>query len=85
MFRTPQNSETEIPSEAEKIPSRLITAKELANHLASTERNVNRHAADGTIPCVTFGRSRRFDPLEVAKALNLKNPIVVDKTLPKKS
>lgn len=74
MFRKPQTSGTADPS---PLTRRLITAKELAKHLATTERNVNRQAQEGNIPCVTFGRSRRFDPSEVAKALNLKNPIIL--------
>ena len=53
--------------------------------MGSTERNINRKGADGTIPCVTFGRSRRFDPLEVAEALGLKNPIVVEDNHSEKS
>lgn len=76
-YKIPQQSETANPSPLAALTPRLITAKELAEHLATTERNVNRQATEGTIPCVTFGRSRRFDPLEVAKALNLKNPIVL--------
>lgn len=59
-------------------PSRLITAPELAKHLATTGRNVLRQAAEGKIPHVRFGSSVRFDVLEVAKALQLPNPIVVE-------
>jgi excisionase family DNA binding protein len=77
MSKTPQKSGTACPSGTKAPTTRLITAKELAKHLATTERNVNRQAAEGTIPCVSFGRSRRFDPMEVAEALNLKNPIIL--------
>ncbi len=77
MRRTSQQFRTVIPSQPGVTPLRLITPKELAGHLKTTERNINRLAAEGTIPCITFGRSRRFDPLEIAKALNLKNPIVL--------
>lgn len=54
---------------------RLITAKELAAHLATTPRNINRQAAQGKIPHVRFGSSVRFDPKVVATALGLENPI----------
>lgn len=77
MSKTSQKSGTENPSQPAVPTTRLITAKELAKHLATTERNVNRQAKEGNIPCVTFGRSRRFDPSEVVKALNLKNPIIL--------
>lgn len=85
MVRKFQKSEKAATSQAEKIVPRLITAKELARHLATTERNINRQATEGAIPCITFGRSRRFDPLEVAKVLNLKNPIVLDEPRLEKS
>lgn len=75
MSEKSRKSGTASPS-APKVPTtRLITAKELADYLATTERNVNYQAVNDAIPSVSFGRSRRFDPLEVAEALNLKNPI----------
>jgi excisionase family DNA binding protein len=39
----------------------ILTTKELAKYLKLHEITINKHAANGKIPAIRIGRSRRFD------------------------
>ena len=44
---------------------RLLTAKEVAEHLQITEAWVEQQAREGDLPSIALGRYRRFRPSEV--------------------
>ena len=52
-------------SNAREMP-RLWTSAEVADYLGMSESWVRKRSADGTLPCVRFGASVRFDPDAIA-------------------
>jgi len=52
-----------------KLP-RLLTIREVADHLGVTERHVRRLVAERRIPFVKWGHLLRFDPDEIAPWLD---------------
>jgi len=50
---------------------RKLSAKEIAAQHAVSERTVRRLADTGQLPADRIGRVYRFDPCEVAKAIQL--------------
>jgi len=50
---------------------RKLSAKEIAAQHAVNERTIRRLAADGQLPADRIGKVYRFDPCEVAQAIQL--------------
>lgn len=50
---------------------RKLSAKEIAARHAVSERTIRRLATEGKLPADQIGRVYRFDPCEVAQAIQL--------------
>ncbi len=51
-------------------PGALLNRKQIAEFLALSERTISNMVRRRQIPVIKFGRSVRFDPVKVRKAIN---------------
>ena len=58
-----------VPAGANRRP-KLLTLKQVADHLSVNERHVRRLVAERRIPYVKWGHLLRFDPDEIAEWLD---------------
>tara|TARA_Y100001933_G_C18799471_1_gene480210 strand:+ start:170 stop:421 length:252 start_codon:yes stop_codon:yes gene_type:complete len=51
-------------------PGTLLNRKQIANFIGVSERTISNMVRERRIPVIKFGRSVRFDPIRVRKALD---------------
>lgn len=61
---------TKISHNTSPLPADIVTEGELARYLSISQRAVYNHTRSGRIPCIRFGRSKRYSISAVRAAIN---------------